>query len=101
MAPMNLRSNLIQIYSMPVSTKMRNDDHITESISAFDHINREANINNFNLVRLISVFFGHPTRRLRIDIDLQPERKKEHTTDLQSLMRIWYAVYCVKKKITQ
>src|SRR3546814_16225928 len=70
---MNLRSNLIQIYSMPVSTKMRNDVHITESISAFDHINREANINNFNLVRLISVFLGHRTRRIRIDIDIHPE----------------------------
>src|SRR3546814_12454113 len=70
---MNLRSNLIQIYSMPVSSKMRNDVHITESISAFDHINRAANINNFNHVRLISVFLGHRTRRIRIDIDLQPE----------------------------
>src|SRR3546814_18148416 len=58
---------------MPVSTKMRNDVYITESISAFDHINRAANINNFNHVRLISVFLGHRTRRIRIDIDLQPE----------------------------
>src|SRR3546814_1684004 len=99
---MNLRSNLIQIYSMPVSTKMRNDVHITESISAFDHINRAANINNFNLVRLISVFLGHRTRRIRIDIDLQPEsRSEEHTSELQSLMRISYAVFCLKKKNKQ
>src|SRR3546814_5823220 len=88
---MNLRSNLIQIYSMPVSTKMRNDVHITESISAFDHINRAANINNFNHVRLISVFLGHRTRRIRI-------RSEEHTSELQSLMRNSYAVFCLKKK---
>src|SRR3546814_5133473 len=96
-APMNLRSNLIQIYSMPVSTKMRNDVHITESISAFDHINRAANINNFNLVRLISVFLGHRTRRIRIDIDLQPERSEEQTSELQSQMRSSYAVFSLKK----
>src|SRR3546814_6827559 len=131
---MNLRSNLIQIYSMPVSTKMRNDVHITESISAFDHINRAANINNFNLVRLISVFLGHRTRRIRIDIDIQHEslgailrsffkqklcqqnpvidaqrllkdiiqraleRSEEHTSELQSIMRISYAVFCLNKK---
>src|SRR3546814_10251865 len=28
----------------------------------------------------------------------QPERSEEHTSELQSLMRISYAVFCVKKK---
>src|SRR3546814_9990576 len=26
-------------------------------------------------------------------------RSEEHTSELQSLMRIWYAVFCLKKKI--
>src|SRR3546814_3836556 len=29
------------------------------------------------------------------------ERSEEHTSELQSLMRISYAVFCLKKKITQ
>src|SRR3546814_7867163 len=31
---------------------------------------------------------------------LQPARSEEHTSELQSLMRISYAVFCLKKKIT-
>src|SRR3546814_1362120 len=30
-----------------------------------------------------------------------PCRSEEHTSELQSLMRITYAVFCLKKKITQ
>src|SRR3546814_8683057 len=36
---------------------------------------------------------GRPVRRLRI-------RSEEHTSELQSLMRISYAVFCLKKKNT-
>src|SRR3546814_9780355 len=35
----------------------------------------------------------------RVD-DGHPERSEEHTSELQSLMRISYAVFCLKKKIT-
>src|SRR3546814_2259506 len=35
------------------------------------------------------VTFRYPTR---------PERSEEHTSELQSLMRISYAVFCLKKK---
>src|SRR3546814_5300428 len=31
---------------------------------------------------------------------LAPPRSEEHTSELQSLMRISYAVFCLKKKIT-
>src|SRR3546814_1669315 len=31
---------------------------------------------------------------------LQPHRSEEHTSELQSLMRISYAVFCLKKKKT-
>src|SRR3546814_6272967 len=32
------------------------------------------------------------------DIDGEPLRSEEHTSELQSLMRISYAVFCLKKK---
>src|SRR3546814_6719858 len=32
---------------------------------------------------------------------LQPSRSEEHTSELQSLMRISYAVFCLKKKNKQ
>src|SRR3546814_6538724 len=37
-----------------------------------------------------------PDRRDMIDIDAK--RSEEHTSELQSLMRISYAVFCLKKK---
>src|SRR3546814_7892340 len=33
-------------------------------------------------------------------IGLEPRRSEEHTSELQSLMRISYAVFCLKKKTT-
>src|SRR3546814_4707506 len=35
------------------------------------------------------------------DHDLKAARSEEHTSELQSLMRISYAVFCLKKKTTQ
>src|SRR3546814_2168489 len=32
--------------------------------------------------------------------DIDPQRSEEHTSELQSLMRISYAVFCLKKKKT-
>src|SRR3546814_3151877 len=48
--------------------------------------------------------FGQDARRIRHhDIlracGLQVDRSEEHTSELQSLMRISYAVFCLKKKI--
>src|SRR3546814_2908418 len=34
-------------------------------------------------------------------VALRPSRSEEHTSELQSLMRISYAVFCLKKKNTQ
>src|SRR3546814_4792597 len=38
-----------------------------------------------------------PAGRARV-FDDHPERSEEHTSELQSLMRISYAVFCLKKK---
>src|SRR3546814_6885797 len=35
---------------------------------------------------------------LRADYGRIPDRSEEHTSELQSLMRISYAVFCLKKK---
>src|SRR3546814_8100246 len=56
--------------------------------------------------------FATPWRTIRIaddaaglvesDLELnlnEPNRSEEHTSELQSLMRISYAVFCLKKKI--
>src|SRR3546814_9293091 len=45
--------------------------------------------------------FGHPPRP-GADVEQVPEpaRSEEHTSELQSLMRISYAVFCLKKKTT-
>src|SRR3546814_10908581 len=42
-------------------------------------------------VRRMTAAIGHPTLRL-------VRRSEEHTSELQSLMRISYAVFCLKKK---
>src|SRR3546814_1923724 len=41
--------------------------------------------------------FGRDLARLTVWIQDQP-RSEEHTSELQSLMRISYAVFCLKKK---
>src|SRR3546814_1651807 len=40
-------------------------------------------------------------RRLTDDARFPKDRSEEHTSELQSLMRISYAVFCLKKKITK
>src|SRR3546814_9774887 len=33
-----------------------------------------------------------------LPVEMEPDRSEEHTSELQSLMRISYAVFCLKKK---
>src|SRR3546814_20955350 len=46
--------------------------------------------------RMVMPAFGAFTGGL----DVHDERSEEHTSELQSLMRISYAVFCLKKKMT-
>src|SRR3546814_2865815 len=41
---------------------------------------------------------GKRTARHRRSIEIAQQRSEEHTSELQSLMRISYAVFCLKKK---
>src|SRR3546814_2045129 len=47
-----------------------------------------------SVARLMPVYYPCPTARL-------VSRSEEHTSELQSLMRISYAVFCLKKKNTK
>src|SRR3546814_10494938 len=55
-----------------------------------------------NLSRFDGVRFGYRCENPENLIDLykrsRGERSEEHTSELQSLMRISYAVFCLKKK---
>src|SRR3546814_6546673 len=46
--------------------------------------------------RAVEFGIGQPTRRAIGEV--RPVRSEEHTSELQSLMRISYAVFCLKKK---
>src|SRR3546814_1334529 len=50
--------------------------------------------------KIVPSLEGVPVSTARTDIDVVvTERSEEHTSELQSLMRISYAVFCLKKKI--
>src|SRR3546814_8654063 len=44
---------------------------------------------------------GQPFSAAFLDVRMPPGRSEEHTSELQSLMRISYAVFCLKKKKIQ
>src|SRR3546814_4559862 len=49
------------------------------------------------MAEIVDTMLGH--RHLRhLDTDISCLRSEEHTSELQSLMRISYAVFCLKKK---
>src|SRR3546814_6601053 len=50
-----------------------------------------------NLVTAIAGGLNNPSVKARLDA-LEAERSEEHTSELQSLMRNSYAVFCLKKK---
>src|SRR3546814_7838022 len=57
--------------------------------------------NGMGKTTLIRTVMGHlPAREGKIVIRGQ-DRSEEHTSELQSLMRISYAVFCLKKKNNQ
>src|SRR3546814_2436477 len=55
-------------------------------------------------LRLAGIATPHPTGRVRFFVEGHRSRRRretrseEHTSELQSLMRISYAVFCLKKK---
>src|SRR3546814_8017488 len=75
------------------------DDDIIADHHGFTHTSRQYQ-HRIVLHGLPSVF--KPLGNETILTGIPPAcRSEEHTSDLQSLMRISYAVFCLKKKITQ
>src|SRR3546814_1066558 len=58
-------------------------------------------------VRLVNQFKAQGTKdcqspiinKAKLNADMVSARSEEHTSELQSLMRISYAVFCLKKKL--
>src|SRR3546814_4821779 len=88
--------------------------HIPESLLQIDGARpRPLNRNISALDRDCGIALGRPVRAdladhqragLRIElppVSAVPRRSEEHTSELQSLMRISYAVFCLKKKKQQ
>src|SRR3546814_8781829 len=55
----------------------------------------------FELLRVLDVSFEQCAIDCEKAIEQPQFRSEEHTSELQSLMRISYAVFCLKKKIKQ
>src|SRR3546814_14198467 len=61
------------------------------------------NLYNNPYASMVSGFQQYNTSTLNVQLELKQDfkRSEEHTSELQSLMRISYAVFCLKKKTTQ
>src|SRR3546814_6704699 len=51
-------------------------------------------------IGVLAIAGGIDARRLAVGVAADDLRSEEHTSELQSLMRISYAVFCLKKKKT-
>src|SRR3546814_7290838 len=58
-------------------------------------------VENLVIFTLFEKQWHAPYQRMRPMVQRNPPRSEEHTSELQSLMRISYAVFCLKKKKTK
>src|SRR3546814_8639978 len=58
-------------------------------------------VNSINWARLMAQVVYYFYAAVRLGGPDRSVRSEEHTSELQSLMRISYAVFCLKKKITR
>src|SRR3546814_10151143 len=58
-------------------------------------------LSDSTVIRLCSAAMVSPTETMISMTSTSVERSEEHTSELQSLMRISYAVFCLKKKKTE
>src|SRR3546814_7775811 len=49
-------------------------------------------------IAILIQYMARGTRQMELLLSIRPLRSEEHTSELQSLMRISYAVFCLKKK---
>src|SRR3546814_5198573 len=75
------------------SQKEKHDDH--RQHGAFDHRGHSTVILALGIIDAVVKLLEMDLRILLFDL---VQRSEEHTSELQSLMRISYAVFCLKKK---
>src|SRR3546814_4690880 len=79
------------------------DDRVDDARGAVDDVQRrvEAFLDDLARGELGGILVGHPAGVDAVHVDAVAVvigRSEEHTSELQSLMRISYAVFCLKKK---
>src|SRR3546814_6603854 len=84
----------------PISTRTDTLFPYTTLFRSFDAVKKAARDLKRHLADMGLQTFPLLTggKGLHIVVPLTPERSEEHTSELQSLMRISYAVFCLKKK---
>src|SRR3546814_9902217 len=70
-------------------------NNIGDSRSLMTH---PASTTHAGLSEEVRMEMGVTEGMLRLSVGLEDARSEEHTSELQSLMRISYAVFCLKKK---
>src|SRR3546814_2036164 len=94
----------------PYTTLFRSLGYAFANVNAVPELDREKQTVRFTImvdpgrrvyVRRINISGNHRTRDVVIRREMrqfEDARSEEHTSELQSLMRISYAVFCLKKK---
>src|SRR3546814_7332581 len=84
----------------PYTTLFRSDPFRGPELAPGPEVQSDAEIDAFVRSHVESAY--HPSCSCRMGTDsmavVDGERSEEHTSELQSLMRISYAVFCLKKK---
>src|SRR3546814_10627839 len=73
-------------------------DMVAEDLKPSDIMTREAFLNAIVVNSAIGGSTNAPIHLAAIARHIGVERSEEHTSELQSLLRISYAVFCLKKK---
>src|SRR3546814_9478433 len=90
-----LRASAASPYTVSVGTATGCPAAISAAASAIAALS-----NARTLVEFEAWAMPRYSARATIFTSKEPRRSEEHTSELQSLMRISYAVFCLKKKIT-
>src|SRR3546814_2769994 len=97
--PMNSASDLGRSAASASSTR-RVEEISRSSLMRAPQPNRHAELVSASIVPLVLIQRGQTQPNRQIDPPRIFGRSEEHTSDLQSLLRTSYAVFCLKKKNT-
>src|SRR3546814_5478099 len=76
-------------------SETQKDDFVARTKDDYDHVRKAREGKGQS--KLLDIEEAR-ANAFEIDESLKPGRSEEHTSELQSLMRISYAVFCLKKK---